>query len=292
MTNHKILACVDPRGNTEAVIRWAAWAAVRLAAPLEFLHVLERHPERAAGADLSGTLGPDDQAALLQRLSEADAVSSRLAREQGRELLAHARAIAAAAGAGPLDARLRHGDFVETAIELQAEASLLVLGEHHHADAAQAQRAGRLHREHHLDLVIRGSTAPVLVATVQGFVPPQRIVVAFDGSPPARKALARMARHELVAGLPVHLVMVAPDSAQARGALDQAQAQLAAAGVPVSSELAVGEPQQVLPQLASARAPGLLVMGAFGHSRLRQWLLGSTTATLLRHSDMPVLILR
>jgi nucleotide-binding universal stress UspA family protein len=34
------------------------------------------------------------------------------------------------------------------------------------------------------------------------------------------------------------------------------------------------------------------VMGAYGHSRIRQFIVGSTTTTLLRSSDVPVLILR
>lgn len=56
--------------------------------------------------------------------------------------------------------------------------------------------------------------------------------------------------------------------------------------------LAAGEPQQVLPTLVKAQAPALLVMGAFGHSRLRQWFMDSATTTRLRLSDVPVLILR
>jgi nucleotide-binding universal stress UspA family protein len=36
----------------------------------------------------------------------------------------------------------------------------------------------------------------------------------------------------------------------------------------------------------------LLAMGAYGHSRIRQLIVGSTTTTLLRTSAVPVLILR
>jgi hypothetical protein len=63
---NKILACIDPAGNTDAVIDWAAWAALRLGSPLEFLHVLERHPEVAAVSDFSGTIGVDAQESLLK----------------------------------------------------------------------------------------------------------------------------------------------------------------------------------------------------------------------------------
>lgn len=284
---NKILACIDTRGNTDAVIDWAAWAAVRLGSPLEFLHVLERHPERAAVTDFSGTIGVDAQESLLKELSDQDEQRSVAMREAGRELLAHARDRAASAGATRLDARLRHGDFLDTAIELQAEAGLFVLGEHYHT-AAQA----RIRAEHHLERVIRGVSVSVLVATAAAFEAPQRVVVAFDGSPGARKVLARLAQHPLVAGLPVLVAMVAPDTPLVRQQLKETQAVLQAAGHTAATERVAGQPQQVLPELVKRQAPALLVMGAFGHSRVRQLLLGSTTTSLLRLSDVPVLILR
>ncbi|MEE3109976.1 MAG: universal stress protein, partial [Pseudomonadota bacterium] len=58
----KVLACVDQSHFADFVVDYSVWAAQRLAAPLELLHVLERHPEIAAHADHSGTLGLDAQA--------------------------------------------------------------------------------------------------------------------------------------------------------------------------------------------------------------------------------------
>ena len=284
---NKILACIDTLGHTDAVIDWAAWAAVRLDRPLEFLHVLERHPEHAEVTDFSGTIGVDAQDSLLQELSDQDALRSRALREAGRRLLAHARSRAAEAGAHRLDARLRHGDFVETAIELQAEAELYVLGEHHH-DAAR----GRLQHEHRLEQVIRGVASPVLVATVDAFATPQRAVIAFDGSAPALKALPRLAAHPLLAGLPVSVAMAAPDTPAAQRQLDQARSLLEAAGVAADTARIDGEAPKALRQLVQARSPALLVMGAPGHSLWRQWMMGSTTSTVLRTSEVPVLILR
>lgn len=284
---NKILACIDTRGNTDAVIDWAAWAAVRLDCPLEFLHVLERHPEVAAVTDFSGAIGVDSQESLLKELSDQDEHRSVAMRKAGRELLSHARSRAAAAGVEHLDARPRYGDFIDTAIELQGEADLFVLGEHYHASAH-----ARIRAEHHFERVIRGVASSVLVATAEAFDAPQRVVVAFDGSPGARKALARLAQHPMVAGLPVLVAMVAPDTPLARQQLKEAHAALQVAGAVAEIELVAGEPQQVLPELVKRQAPALLVMGAYGHSRLRQLLVGSTTTSLLRLSDVPVLILR
>jgi len=52
------------------------------------------------------------------------------------------------------------------------------------------------------------------------------------------------------------------------------------------------EPQDLLPPLVKAQGQTLLVMGAFSHLRLRQWVLGSTMTSLPRLSDVPVCFLQ
>ena len=52
----KILACVDQSHFADYVADYAAWAARRMNAPLEFLHVIDRHLEIATGNDQSGQL--------------------------------------------------------------------------------------------------------------------------------------------------------------------------------------------------------------------------------------------
>ena len=42
--------------------------------------------------------------------------------------------------------------------------------------------------------------------------------------------------------------------------------------------------------LASASGAGLMVAGAFGHSRYREWMLGGTTRELLERARIPLLI--
>lgn len=284
---NKVYACIDGLSNTDAVIDWGAWAALRLALPLEFLHVLERHPERAEVSDFSGAIGPDAHDSLLQELSGQDAQRSKLAREAGRSLLAAARERAARAGPLQLDARLRHGELIATVAEMESDAALYVLGEHHHASGA-----AKVHTEHQLERAIRAVRRPVLVATTEDFDAPRRIVLAFDGSANARRAVDSLARHPLSAGLPVLVAMAGVDTTLARRQLEEARLALAAAERAVETELLPGEPQRVLPGLVKAQGPALLVMGAYGHSRLRQLIVGSTTSTLLRLSDVPVLILR
>ena len=83
----KVLACVDKSGYAAHVADYAAWAAVRLSAPIELLHVIDRHPEIAADVDRSGSIGVDAQENLLERLSQQEGERSKVIREQGRVFL-------------------------------------------------------------------------------------------------------------------------------------------------------------------------------------------------------------
>lgn len=283
---NKVYACIDGLATTAAVIDWAVWSAQRLDAPLEFLHVLERHPERAAVSDYSGAIGLGAHESLLLELSVLDEQRSKLAQEAGRRLLATARERAAAAGVSQLDARLRHGELVDNLLEVEPDARLFVLGEHYHAS-----QPSKIHLDHHVERVIRSVKRPVLVVTGEGFDAPKRAVIAFDGSATARKTIETVARSQMLAGLPVLVAMAGVDSPLARQQLEEARQALSTAGFSAEIELAPGEPEQVLPALVKAQGAALLVMGAYGHSRIRQLIVGSTTTTLLRLSEVPVLIL-
>ena len=284
---NKVYACIDGLASTAAVIDWAAWSAQRLDTPLEFLHVLEQQPDRAAFGDYSGAIGFGAQESLLLELSELDAKRSKLAQEAARSLLASARDRATALGVTRLDGRMRHGELVDALQEVEADARLFVLGEHYHAT-----QPSRIHLDHHVERVIRSVKRPVLVATQERFETPQSFVIAFDGSPTARKTVETVAASPMLRGLPAIVAMVGVDTAAAQQQLDWARQTLAAVGFSVTVALLQGEPEQVLPELIKSKAAGLLVMGAYGHSRIRQLIVGSTTTTLLRLSEVPVLILR
>ena len=106
---NKVLACVDQSHFADYVADYAAWAARRMHAPLELLHVIDRHPEVAMAADHSGAIGFDAQEQLLSELSDEDASRSKAAREQGRIFLNRLRERALAAGVEAPDVRQRYG---------------------------------------------------------------------------------------------------------------------------------------------------------------------------------------
>jgi nucleotide-binding universal stress UspA family protein len=281
---NKIYACIDGKSNTHSVIDWSAWAAQRLDLPLEFLHVLERHPERSNTKDFSGAIGLGAQESILKDLSTSDAQQSKAAQEAGRQLLVQARERAAAYGIKRLDGRLRHGKFLATVQEMKTDAQLVVLGEHYQAE--------KVHFDHHVEQVIRSTDQSVLVATGEHYCEPRRFAVAFDGSSAAFKTIEKIKTSPMLTGLTALLVTVGVESTLRVRQLDEARQALAKAGFDVQTHLIAGEPNVVLPAFVKEHGADLLVMGAFGHSWIRQLISGSTTSTLLRVSDVPVLVLR
>lgn len=282
----KILACLDASQYGASVTDHALWAAQRLDAPLSFLHVLDRQPELAPVADYSGNIGMDSSAELLKELAGVDERRARLGAERGRLLIEQARQKASAAGPTRVDGLQRHGSLVETLTEAEEGVRLIVIGKRGEAaDFAKGHLGGNLER------VVRAVHRPVLVAS-RAFRPVNRFLIAFDGSPTTRKAVEMVAASPLFRGLECHVVMAGGEGVDARNQLDWAQAILQGAGFAVAAALVDGEPEAVIARQVQDQGIDLLVMGAYGHSRIRQLIVGSTTTTLMRTCPVPVLLLR
>lgn len=281
----KVVACIDGSGAAVTVCDYAAWASQRLEAPLELLHVLD-HSQSPAHSDLSGNIGLGSREHLLVELAELDEKRGRLLREQGKSLLeAAARRVRTDGVELPLT-RQRHGELVDTLRELEGEIRLLVMGRQGEVSDSLARHVGS-----HLENVIRTLHRPILVTTGE-FSLPRSLMLAFDNSPSTRKGLELLAESPLFAGLSIHLLMVGSDNEDARNALNAAQQHLQQAGLQVTTALRDGEVESVLLAYQRDENIDLIVMGAYGHSRIRQFLVGSTTTGMLRNTQCPLLLLR
>jgi nucleotide-binding universal stress UspA family protein len=286
MNNNKVLACVDQSTYGHSVADYATWAAMRMQAPLELLHVIERHPRLESGQDHSGAIGLGAQETLLQQLSDKDAVRTRAAREAGRVYLNHLRERALAAQASAVDVRQRHGELESTLVELQGSASLFVLGRR-----GASARATQRDLGHHLEWVVRSVAKPVL-AVPNVFTAPTQVLFAFDGSRVTRQGIQMIATSPLLAGLPIHLLMAGEDRAQGRKQLEDACKTLEAARFTVTVDVQLGEPKTVIAGALQSLQYDLLVMGAYSHSPWRSLFVGSKTKDLLHCAQVATLLLR
>lgn len=281
-----LLACLDNSIYTQSVVDHAAWAAGRLGASLELMHTLERHPEHAETSDLSGSIGLGAKADLLAELATLDEQHSKLSLERGRALLAAAAERARTQGVEQVHERLRHGDLIDALVEFESEYNLLVLGKR-----GESADMAKLHLGSSLERAVRAIHRPILVAS-RAFRPITRFLIAFDGSASARKVVQLAASSPLLVGLECHLVIAGSESAATATPMAWARELLDASNVTVRAEIIPGHADSVIADYVRTHSIDLLVMGAYGHSRIRQLLVGSTTTTMIRSCLIPVLLVR
>lgn len=281
----KIIALVDGSLYAASVCDHAAWISRRTGAAVELLHVLGRR-EAAPTQDLSGAIRLGARTALLQELAELDAQRARLVAHRGRAILEDAQTILARGGVTEVTARLRHGDIVETVAEIEPASAMILIGKR-----GEAADFARGHLGSNLERIVRASHKPVFVAS-RAFRPIKKVLVAYDGGVSARKAVEHIARDPLYAGLAVHVVTVGQATSDATGALQMVRALLAAAGVAAETGIVPGQPEVAIGALVEDTGFDMLVMGAYGHSRIRSLVIGSTTTEMIRACKVPVVLIR
>lgn len=281
-----LLACIDASSYAASVTDHAAWAAMRLGASVELLHVIQRNDAVAARHDLSGAMGLGARSSLLEELVAIDEAEGRVARERGRLLLLSAEERIRAAGIEDVATTHRHGGIVETVIEREADADIVVIGKRGASHEFAADHLGSK-----IERVIRESIRPVLVAS-RDFAAPKRVLLAFDGGASARKAVEFAAKSTLFKDLDVVVATAGKRGPQSEKDSAWALEALASASLQASSVFLDGSAEESIPKYVEAEGVGMVVMGAYGHSPLRRLIVGSTTTSIMLHCHLPLLLFR
>ncbi|WP_373504207.1 universal stress protein [Aestuariivirga sp.] len=281
----KIIALVDGSIYSASVCDHAAWISQLTGAPVELIHVLGRR-EASDTHDHSGAIRLGARTALLNELAELDAQRSKLMSHKGRAILEDASAILAKDGVTDITTRLRHGDVVEAVAEVEAGARVIIIGKRGEDDDFAKGHLGS-----NLERIVRASHKPVFVAS-RAFKPISKVLVAYDGGASAMKAIDHVARSPLFQGLSVHVVTVGSATPEVTKGLEDAKAMLKAAGIEAETSVLPGQPETALGKLVDEAQFDMLVMGAYGHSRIRSLIIGSTTTAMIRSCKVPVVLMR
>jgi nucleotide-binding universal stress UspA family protein len=185
-----------------------------------------------------------------------------------------------------IDAHLAREDVPCDVLRAEAEAIDALADAARLADVVVASRRSALAAD--LPLAVR---CPVLALNEDEPLcfPLERVVIAWDGGVEAAQALRGAV--PLLAGAEVTVVTVedAPTPFPATDAL----AYLSRHGVRAELQVVrrAGAVEDTLAREMALLRPQLLVMGAFGHSRLREMLFGGVTRHFLDRGDGPALLL-
>ncbi|WP_404400007.1 universal stress protein [Idiomarina seosinensis] len=279
-----VVAAIDGSISTNAVGQYASWAARRLRCPLNLLHVLD---EDRFPVQLNLTASPESesQISLLEEMARLDKQRNQLALQHGQNLLAAAESAAYQQGVDAVQRQQRHGDPVASLTEVEEQMRLLVISLHN-MNSASADPIGSP-----LETVVRTIQKPILV-TPKSFRQPTSVMLAFDGSDTARKGVKMLAESPIFKGMPIDLVMVDTDTPHARASIEAAANHLREYRHSVNFEIRFGDIESTLSAYQQEKQIDLLVMGAYGQSRGRNFFIGSTTSKMLHKATTPLLLLR
>lgn len=280
-----VLTCIDASGYADSVCDLAAWASKRLQMPVELLHVVQRSDAVSARSDRSGAIGLGVKTSLMEELVEMEAADTKIRVERGRVLLAAAEKRLRESGAFDVRTLHRHGGIIETILEREEGARVVIVGKR-----GDSHEFAQDHIGSNIERVVRASTKPVLIASRE-YTEPRSIVFAYDASPAANRALGRLIESPLFTGMPINIVMADTDNEAHRRALNNAAGNLGPER-DVSTTLERGKPEAVIADVVSQTPGAMLVMGAYGHSPIRTLIIGSTTTTMIRTVHAPVLLVR
>jgi nucleotide-binding universal stress UspA family protein len=274
-----ILVGLDGSEHARTAVRYGLWLGERLGATVVGLHVVDIVSiEGSFFHDISGSLGFEPYLDFSSKMRE-------VLHERGKGLLQEFTDQAAKAGVRA-DSVLGMGVIANEIAERARTADLVVIG---HRGVNEKFSTGLLGGT--AESVTRKCPKPVFVSTAE-FQPITTPLLAYDGSQRAAAAMHAAAEFFVSLSLPLTVLTVCKDAETGEKIAADARKYLASYNLTSTCEVQAGTaPEQIVASIKE-RGFDLLFIGAYGHSRILEMVLGSTTEYVLRNSPCPVFLNR
>ncbi len=276
-----LLLCTDGSDYSNVAADYAIWLAQQWQARLAALHVTDvRLLEGPLLADISGAIGAQPFRAFLPQLQE-------IYKQKAETILGAVKDRCAKAGVA-VETLHKTGGLVDSILEEERRAELVVIGQRgEHAPFIGEMLGSSVER------LVRRSVKPCLVTPDQ-FREVRRIVAAYDGSKESSKSLTTAfdVTRWLKASLSVITVCGVGDEARGAQTLKEAVTLAESHGLKPTNRLLQGDADAEILKFADEQKVDLIVMGAYGQTRIREWILGSVTTSVIRRSTVAVLLTR
>jgi nucleotide-binding universal stress UspA family protein len=280
----RLLVCTDGSNYSTEACKYAAWLAMETGASIDALYVTDiRQFQVPAFADLSGSLGVQPYDGLIDQLRQVEKLKADYIKADTLKIFEEKDLGSRATF------HYETGLLVDEIDALAKNADLILMGKRGENVNFATEHLGSM-----LERVLRSVSKPCLV-TSRKFKSIDRVAVAYDGAKSSTKALEFIAQNELFKALDLHIISVAESQGEedeAASRLKEAEKRLNANGVYPACQVLTGEVETAVSDYVTHSKIDLLVAGAYGHSRIRELLIGSTTTDLLRRCHVPVLCFR
>lgn len=281
----KVITCIDGSVFADDVCNAGIWAAKRLASPLLFLHTVQKE-KWADSLEYAGASGMKDREELLNEVVQLEAKRHKLVLQLATDMLKEAEAKAAEQQCENVSRSVREGALVEVLDTLEPEASLFVVGRSGETYDKSFSALGS-----QIEHLVRQVQTPLLIAN-KDFTPPQSFMLAYDGRKTTDSIVDRIISSSLLNGMDCHLVTVRTIRPQQQEKFKAAERRLQDSGFNVIPVWLEGDIFTALMAYQKNNDVGMLVMGAFGGSKIRQVFMGSNTMKVMENTALPLLVVR
>ncbi|APR69849.1 MULTISPECIES: universal stress protein [Acinetobacter] len=276
----RVIACIDSSPCIDAVAEAAVWVAKQTQRELVLLQILDYYPASYHLGEISGVIGFESNAMLLKELAELEQKQSELALDYSNNLLNHISDLIEKQYGLTSSKIQEKGDFLEQSFNLLNENDVVIIGRVGERAAEKNKPIGS-----NVENFIRGANCTVITVG-EHFEPPRRFIFAYEYSPTCQKMLQRIAQSDLLKKLQCHLLYVGDHPEM----LAEPEKYLTDAGLEVMSIYRYGDVAQNILEYQREHNIQLIVLGAFSHSKIHQFFLGSITTTIFRNANVPLLV--
>ena len=284
----KLLVCVDGSlPYMESCLKYAEWLIKGTGAAADILYVTDAHQfDFAMMGDFSGALGAQPYQRLCDQLKQIETEKTRVVKETVEKFFEKTGL------SDKITFKHEHGSLVDSCRSYENSevgVDLILMGKRGENAAFATEHLGA-----NLERVVRASSRPCWIAC-RNFAPIKKCALAYDDSPSTRHALQFLIRSPFLKSVPIDLLYVCDEENPSEEITEmQASAErtLKDAGYAVNTVCLHDDVGDGIANYVTNHTIDLLIMGAYGHGKIRHLLIGSITTELMQRCKNSVLLFR
>lgn len=278
-----IVLCVDGSLYALSAAYYAADMAKLMDAHVDILYASDlRSFEASAIADFGGSIGVQPFQEMLSTVASFEQEKAQFLREKFSSLFEDAGL------AGRYRFHHRTGLILDTFDEFKKTligVDMIILGKCGESSEEDGRRVGET-----LDRILNSGTYPCLVAP-QEHREIKNILIAYDGSDSATKAIHFLERNPYFSHCKIHLLAVSPDVALKNNMKSAEEILRGYAGLNVVvSQSTSDDIAHAIIEYVKNNNIGMLMIGSFSHNIIRRFFMGSTTMDIVENATCAMMV--
>lgn len=276
-----VLCCVDGKNYSQSVCDYAVMISNNMKLPLKILNIVE-HSSKSDKLDLSGNIKLGEKDNILEKMTNNEAIKSKNLIKEGKDLLLALKEKALITSEQEITLMQAHGDVLDNILELENEISVLVIG----IKSQDNHKIGDNVKD-----IIRELKKPILLVNSE-FKTPKKVLIAYNGSEESKKVLISRSSNPIFKNITRDIVNINEDKILSEKILKEAKEIYNKQDITISTSVLSGDAKSEILIYMDQNDCDILAMGAFGHSRIKEFIFGSFTNEMISQSKKPILFYR